>query len=193
MIPTIVGDVAAVQLGPGGWFVAPLGTANPTSASGALNAAYVEVGWTEDGGEFAYELTTEDVYVAELFDPIKVATTSRKASFSIQLAETNRRNLALALNAGAGAGNTAQGLSAPAVGSEVRTQWVWEGDNGQRWDFRQCFQSAAITIKRAKAPAKSLIPVTYKLELPTTAVAAPPVGSNGRELFWVFPTATGQI
>lgn len=190
---TPVGNAGAVQLGPGAFYVAPLGTDEMLSASATPDTEWREVGFTEDGSEFNYEVTAEEVYVAERFDPVKIATTKRAASISLQLAESDRRNLALALNAGAAAANSAQGLAAPNPGAEVRVMGMYVSENGAVWLFRRMFQGASVAIKRTKAPAKALIPVTFRLEIPESAASTVPVGSTGLEPFWVFPTAAGLI
>jgi hypothetical protein len=192
-MPTLVGSASEVQLGPGSFWVAPIGTQEPVSASASLDAAFREVGWTEEGSEFTYELKAEDVFVAEVLDPIKVMSVSRAMSVSLQLAQSSRRNLALALNAGAAAANTAQGFAPPTVGAEVRVMGVWYGDSGAMWVFRRLFQGAAITMKHAKAPAKTLLPVTFRLEIPVAASASVPPGSTGLEPFWVHPTSAGLV
>lgn len=182
MAPT--GDVTEVQLGPGTLYVAQIGTAEPVSASAALASAFREVGWTDKGSEFQYELKAEDIFVAEEFDPVKVATVSRQSSISFEMKQASRQNLALALNAGASEPNTAATFEPPAPGTEVRVLIVWDGDNGARWVFRRCFQAAPISIKRDKAPAVAMLPVTFRLEKSTTP---------GQQPFRVFPTAAGLI
>lgn len=172
-----------VQLGPGLLYVAPVGTAEPTSASAALATAWREIGFTEEGSQFTYELSSEDVFVAEEFDPIRVATTSRTATLAFQMAEVTRRNLALALNVGANEADDGTWFEPPDVGSEVRVMIVHEPEEpASRWIFRQCFQTGSIEMSRKKAPDKALIPVEFKLEKPT-----------GLRSFRVYPDADGRI
>lgn len=177
-----MGDSAAVILGPGLLFAAPIGTTEPTSASATLNVAFRAVGYTEDGSAFDYELTNEAIEVAEEFDPVKYATTARRSSVTFQMAEVTKANLALALNDGAAETNNAVAYEPPDPGDEVRVILVWDGDDGQRWIYRQCFQGDSISIQRRKAPQKGLIPVTFRLEKPT-----------GQAPFKVFPSATGLV
>lgn len=175
-------DSDAVILGPGILRVAPIGTTEPTSASATPNAAFRDIGYTEDGSAFDYELTNEPIEVAEEFDPVKYATTARRSSVTFQMAEMTKANLALALNDGAAETNNAVAYEPPDPGDEVRVMLLWDGDEGQRWLFRQCFQGDSISIQRRKAPQKGLIPVTFRLEKPTGA--AP---------FKVFPNADGLV
>lgn len=176
------GVVSEVQLGPGTLYCAPVGTTEPASASATLASAFREIGYTESGSEFQYEIKTADIDVAEEFDPVRIATTGRAASISFEMAQVSRQNLALALNIGANAANDASSLEPVSPGSEVRVMLVWQGDNGSRWIFRQCFQSSPIAIKRDKAPQKALIPVTFRLEKP-----------SGSQPFKVFPAAAGLV
>jgi len=189
----VTGTPGEVLLGPGKLYAGPIGTAEPVSGSATLDVAFREVGYTEDGSETQYSITTSDVNVAELFDPLFVSTTARKATVSFQMAQSSRQNLALALNAASSSVSTAQGLAPPAVGSEVRVILVWEGSNGARWVYRRCVQGAPIAIKHQKAPNKALIPVTFQLEIPQTAAGSLPPGSTGFEPFWVFPTSAGLV
>jgi hypothetical protein len=178
-----VGNVDEVLLGPGALYVATVATSDPASASAALSTAdWREIGWTESGTTFEYELSADPIEVAEEFDPVKYATTARRAAVTFQMAQTSRQNLALALNAGASDGNTAAWFEPPEPGTEVRVKIVLDTEEGARWVFRRCFQSSPLSMQRAKSPQKSLIPVTFRLEKPT-----------GESPLRVFPTATGQV
>lgn len=140
-------------------------------------------GNTEEGSTFTYELSSEDVFVAEEFDPIRVATTSRTATLAFEMAEVTRRNLALALNVGANEADDGTWFEPPDVGSEVRVMIVHEPEEpASRWIFRQAFQTGSIEIPRRKAPDKALIPVEFKLEKPSAS-----------KLFRVYPDADGRI
>ena len=160
------GNPDEVVLGAGTLYVAAIGTTEPASASAVLPSAWREIGWTEDGVTFNYEITTADIEVEEELDPVKVVTTGRKSEVAFQMAQLTRANLALALNKGA-AGQTGTGsLAPPAPGSEVRVMIVLDTIDGARYIFRRCVQSGRISIARKKAPNKALIPVTFKLEKP---------------------------
>jgi hypothetical protein len=186
------GQSGDVKLGPGRLWVAPVGTTEPVSASTAIPSAFRSVGYTEEGNVFATEITTEAVEVAEELDPLRYVNTRRAASVQFSMAEMTRENLALALNAGANAANTAQYFEPPDLGTEVRCMIVWDSNedatdlvtNGGnvRWIYRQCYQVDAIETARTKAPQKSLIPVRFQLEKPT-----------GLAPYKVFPNASGQV
>lgn len=184
------GTATNVSLGPGWLYVAAIGTTEPTSASAALPSAWRDVGYTEEGSTFSYEYENEGIEVAEELDAIRYVTTGRAGTLAFNMAEATRRNLALALNAGAAAANDATAIEPTAAGSEVRVMAVWDsGDatavaagTSSRWLFRQCFQAGNIEIDRHKAPDKSLIPVEFRLEKPT-----------GLQPFKVFPNSSFLI
>jgi hypothetical protein len=186
------GDATDVKVGPGRIWVAPIGTTEPASASAALPSAWRAVGYTEEGNTFNQEITTEPIEVAEELDPIRYVNTRRAASIQFQMAEMSRENLALALNMGANAADTAASIEPPDLGTEVRVMIVWDSNedatdlvtNGGnvRHLYRQAYQVDPIETARQKAPQKSLLPVRFQLEKPT-----------GLAPWKVFPNAVGQV
>lgn len=182
------GTPSFVNIGPGRLYVAPIGTTEPTSASGSLDAAFRVVGYTEDGNLFSSEITTEPVEVAEEIDPIRFVNTRRISSVQFSMAETTRANLFLAMNEGAAATNSAVAYEpASDLSTLVRVMIVWQSEDTPaattvRWLFRQCFQTGAVELPHRKAPDKALIPVQFNLEKPDSAA-----------VFKVFPNSTGDI
>ncbi|HVM07194.1 MAG TPA: hypothetical protein VM345_01925 [Acidimicrobiales bacterium] len=171
----------AVEIGPGLLYVAPYGTPEPDDADDTLDAAFRAVGYTEDGSTFEYEITNEAIEVAEEFDPVKYATTGRRASITFQMAEITRQNLALAMNAGADAAETGD-LEPPEPGEEERITIVWDSadaDEPERWVLRKCLQAGTVSIRRQKSPNKTLIPVTFRLEKPTGQAPFVILGATG--------------
>jgi hypothetical protein len=171
----------AVEIGPGLLYVAPIGTPEPADAEEALDEDFRAVGYTEDGSTFEYEITNEPIDVAEEFDPIKYATTGRRASITFQMAEITRQNLALAMNAGANAAETGD-LEPPEPGEEVRVMIVWDSNDAaepERWVLRKCLQASTISVRRQKSPNKTLIPVTFRLEKPTGEAPFIILGATG--------------
>lgn len=175
-------DSAAISLGPGTLYVTDIATADPTSASATLPSAWRQVGYTEEGSTFEYQLTTESVFVAEALDPVRTDSTKREGKLSFSMAEMTRQNLALALNEGAAVANSTALLEPGALGAELRVKIILDTQSGARWLFRKCFNGGQISIAHKKAPDKALIPVEFTLELPTGAAA-----------FGVFPAAGGYI
>lgn len=182
------GSSANVQLGPGRLYVAPLGTTEPASASAALPSAWRAVGYTEDGSAFSTSLTNQAVEVAEEVDPILYVLASRTNTLAVTMVETTRRNLALALGAGAAAANDASTFEPPNPGTEVAVMIVWDSEDdpttgtNTRWLFRQAKAGGTIELPRRKAPAKATIAVTFDLEKPASATP-----------YKVFPDANGLI
>lgn len=171
-----------VLLGAGTLYVAPIGTSEPTSASATLPSEWREVGYTEDGSVVDIAYTNEGIPVGEEFYPVKYVTTAVEMSLGFNMRQASRRNLALALNAGADAANDGTSFEPPAPGSEVRVMAVLDTEDGARWIFRQCFQGGSVTISRQKAPNVADLPVQFRLEKPASS-----------QPFKVFPTAAGLV
>jgi hypothetical protein len=180
------GTPANVDLGPGRLYVAPLGTAEPISCSAALPSAWIPVGYTEDGSEFTVSITSDPIEVAEEYEPILYEQTRVVSKVAFQMAESTRRNLSLALGLGVQANNSAA-LIPPAPGQIVPVMMVWDSDEvpsatNRRLLMRRATPTGDITIARKKAPAKTLIPVTFDLARPdgnTTAWTSFPNASSG--------------
>lgn len=167
------GTPGALALGPGKLNISPLGSTEPTdlvTAWSAVDADWVGLGYTEDGSEFRYALTTEAVEVAEELDNVSTQTTGRASALAFSLAELTATNLKRALNGGtitAGAGIVT--FEPPDLGAEVRCMLGWESEDAtERWVFRQCFQVGDLAIPRRKGAAKAVIPCEFNLEKPAT-------------------------
>ncbi|HEY1119885.1 MAG TPA: hypothetical protein VGE43_19375 [Acidimicrobiales bacterium] len=182
MAPTATIDTAEVLIGPGLLYVADVDTAEPVSASATLDTDWREVGYTDEGSAIDLAYTNVGIPVEEEFYPIRYVTTAVEMSIGFSMKQASRRNLALALNAGADAANDATSFEPPAPGTEVRVKLLLVTDEGALWVFRQCFQGGNLQITRRKAPNVALLPVQFRLEKPT-----------GAEPFIVYPTADGLI
>lgn len=173
--PTILTD-------PGYLFIAPLATAVPTNTvadsvfTDAWAAAWIPLGATEEGSEFAYSVDVEPIEVAEFFDPISYRTTSRTGSIAFNLASYTLSNYRRALNGGVAALTATSGTGAtslftlepPTPGTEVRCMLGWESlDNTVRLICHQTIQGGEITSAFKKAPDLATIPCTFNLEVPT--------------------------
>lgn len=188
------GNSDNIPLGVGRLYVAPLGTAEPTSASAAMPSAWRAVGYTEDGSAFSTSATNEPIEVAEEVDPVLYALARRDNTLAFTMVEITRQNLALALgdaanaSAGAFAANDGTALEPPTAGSETAVMIVWDSEddatNGEnrRWLFRQCKPGGTIELPRRKAPSKATIAVTFNLEVPA-----------GLKPWKAFPNADGVV
>jgi len=166
---------AALRFGkPGKLFVAPLGTTEPTTTTAAWGAGWVPLGYTDEGSSFNYEISTDNVEVAEELDVVARVTTGRDASVEFALAEITYRNLTMAFNGGIIVGDgTAWTFEPPDLGSEARVMLGWDamptvGSNDLRIVFRQCLQGGSIGLENRKGATKSTISMNFMLEKPAT-------------------------
>lgn len=186
MAPTTYKSTADVDIDVGILYVAPIGTTEPTSATSTLDAAWREVGYTEDGSKINSAITTADVEVAELVDPVATKTTKRTTKVTFSMAQMTRSNLLLALNQGAAGTDTTTEVAPVDLASEVRVMLLWQseqtGADQRRWLFRQCYNTGSLDIANAKSPQKRLMGVEFTCEKPDSAA-----------VFTVFPSNSGEI
>jgi len=170
-----------VLVDPGFLWITLLATAAPTNTvtaskfSDAIPVAWIPLGATTEGSTFTYSTSVEPIRVAELFDPVKYATTERTGSIAFNLANFTLSNYRRALNGGIAA-LTATGTSGseltlmepPDPGSEVRAQILWEStDATVRLLIRQALQGGEISTAFQRAPDIAAIPCTFNIEVPT--------------------------
>lgn len=169
---------SAVRFGlPGKLWVAPLGSAEPTTASSTWAAGWVALGLTEAGSTINYTLETASVSVAEDLDVIGYATTGRTSNVTCALAELTYRNLGIMFNngvpSGAGVGDaSAWTFEPPDLGSEKRIMLGWDSNptqasNDLRFIFRQVLQSGQMGIQNQKGANIAGLSATFSLEKPT--------------------------
>lgn len=162
------GNPKAISLGPGYLYIAALGSTEPSDLITAWDTAWTLLGYTEEGSEFSYEPSTDDVDVAEELDIIDVATTGRSISVSFTLAELTAENLKRAMNGGTLttggiAPDTFQAFEPPVLGSETYTMLGFEAeDHEERWLFRNCRQTGNVQIQRRKGADKATIPTEWR-------------------------------
>jgi hypothetical protein len=174
-IPTILTD-------PGFLFWAPLGSTAPANTvvgsvfTDAWPVAWINLGATEDGSTFSYETSIEAVRVAELFDPVRYATTERSGKIAFNLASYTATNFKRAMNGGTltvtGATTTTMTkYTPPTPGAEVRAMIGWESlDATVRIIAYQCINGNAIESSFKKAPDLATIPTEFNFEAPTSGV-----------------------
>jgi hypothetical protein len=185
------GTPGNVKLGPGRLWYAPLGTAEPTDASTVLPIAWLPIGYTENGTEIVTTVTAEDIEVAEEFDPIDNIQTKRVTVLNVEMAESTKRNLLLAIAGGSGAAATNDGIAFefPDADQITGVMMVWEStlstpdSTNRRWLLRTAKPNGTITTVRRKAPAKSSITASF------TCVKS----AAGLRAVKVFPNALGQV
>lgn len=181
MAPAAVA-VPNVLTDPGYLFIAPLGTAAPTNTvagsvfTDAWAAAWIPLGATTEGSTFSYSTTVEPIRAAELFDPVRWATTEREGNIAFNLMSWTLSNYRRAMNGGvaavtatSGTGATAlYNVSPPTPGTEVRAMIGWESlDNTVRLVAYQTIQGGEIQTAFQKAPDVAVIPCTFNMEVPS--------------------------
>ena len=81
--------------------VAPVGTTLPTDSDSALNAAFLELGYTTDDGiQFSDTKTVEDIKAHQSFYPVRRIVTERGSSVSFELEQWNGDTVRLAFGGG---------------------------------------------------------------------------------------------
>lgn len=165
-------NAAAVRFGkPGKLYIAPIGTAEPTTVTGAWTG-WVPLGYTAEGSAFNYTINTDNVEVAEELDILARTTTGRDASVEFALAEITKRNLNIAFNGGVVLGDgAAWSFEPPDLGSEERVMLGWDAaplvaDNDLRFIFRRCLQGGSLGLENRKGATKSTIAANFQLEKP---------------------------
>ncbi len=181
------GDATKIELDVGWLWVAPLGTTLPTgnaTAQAGPIAGFRQVGYTESGSDLqVYQPTIQAVPVAEELYPIRYATTMVEAHLAFSMAESRRANLMLALNAGANSADSTAVASPVTPGSELSVVVMWEAAGAdERWVFPSCIQTGPISIMKAKAPAKSLLAVSFAVQK-----------ASGLAPFYCWPSTTNFL
>ena len=155
-----------ISLGAGTLYVAPLSSTAPTDLASAWDAAWKEVGFTNEGSEISIEVSSDPVEVAEEIDPVFHVMSSRAVTVSFAMAENTARNLTLALNGGTvtSAGGVTT-YTPPAPGSATRVMVGFQSEDGEeRWIFPQCFQAGTVAVARRKGADYATIPVEMRAE-----------------------------
>jgi hypothetical protein len=174
-----------VKIGAGTLYAAPIGSVEPVSVTGAWDAAWLPLGYTDQGSSFAFGPTVAAVEVEEEFWPIEQAIVSYTGKLTFVLAETTRQNLALALNCGIGSStiSASQGANGdgslwqepPAPGADVRVMLGWDSINHAgtaaldpytRIIVRRVLQVGQVTRLARKGNNKSMLACEFALEKP---------------------------
>jgi hypothetical protein len=165
---------AAAQVGPGLIYWAPLGTAEPTTPTGSLDAAWAKVGFTETGSQLVINKTYTDLNVAEQLDPIRIVASARTIMFEFNMVEMTATNLLRVLNGGTiGASGIYTTFVPQVTGVETRAMLLWISDDQQEMIIlRQVVQVGTITRQSRKA-ALATYTAQFRAEIPATG--QPPV------------------
>jgi hypothetical protein len=153
-------------------YVAPVGTAAPTDATTALNAAFIELGYvSEDGITINAGKTTADIMALQSFDPLRTLVTARELTSAFVLRQWNYETLKLALGGGTVTGTSPNYKYLPASAEVIDERaFVFEALDGtviQRWFFRRVMLSESVSIQFTRTTAADL-PITLKALAPTS-------------------------
>lgn len=168
-----MGDPTAVRIGPGILKIAPLGSTEPVDLATAWDAAFIDLGYTEEGSSFVFENTFEDVMVAEELEPVEILQTTRQITVNFAAAELTATNIQRAFNGGeVVTGTGIVTFEPPDAGDYTPVMIGWESDDGlERWVFRRCIQVGNVEIARRKAPAKAQVPMSFRCTKPAGAAS----------------------
>lgn len=149
------------------------GTVAGSVFTDAWPAAWVPVGVTRDGSQFSYEITTEDIEVAEYKDPVETDEVSRAIGIAFDLAQITNRSYLMAWNGGTSVTVSGSGatlltrIGPPALGQSVKTMIGWESEDGtERFVWYEALQSGNISSANQKSPNYKSLPLTFKVTQP---------------------------
>lgn len=170
---------------PGSLYCAPLGSAEPTSVTGAWPTGWISLGYTEAGSVFDYSPTTSPITPEEQYTPLRNVTTAVTYDMTFSLWETTARNWNLALNNGIVLSPTAQTdgtfiINPAVIGTEVRVMIGWDsltngttsGTVGGRLIMRQAYQTGKVSVNRRKGTNVAALALTFSAEQPNPAIPA---------------------
>lgn len=156
------------RFGPGTLYAAPYGTAVPTSVSSALDPAFVAMGNTFDGNTFTYQIQTADLMIEESYFATETAPTGVQETLTFNLSDYTANHLSMAYNQGFTASPVGPAtIVSPTLQSETRLTIVWQSnDANERWYYRKCHNTGAVTVQRRKAPNQTVIAFSMRIEDP---------------------------
>lgn len=170
MPPVGANVTQALRIGPGEWRWAPLGTATPPDLATPFDAAWLGLGYTEEGGETEYAPTFEDRNVAEEQLPLATLQTLTAMNTRFAASQINTNNLRLMFNGGNVSVAAADGsviYTPPAAGVFTPVMLAWEADDSEeRMIWRKVTQVGSVTVPRRKAPQAANIPMDFKAGVP---------------------------
>src|SRR5882762_679821 len=141
-------------IGPGQLWVADFGTGAAEAAiinsSGALPTGatgFRMIGYTDDGTEFSYALSVDNIVVAEEIEAVGVVPTAVDMQVVFTLAEATGQNLQFALNNGNATVGAGAQIVTPVAGQEKLVTIVQESPSGARWVFRKCIQGGTTGVQ----------------------------------------------
>jgi len=172
--------VDAILVGPGELYTAPQGEAFPTNPNTAVAGNWEDIGYSEDGWTVEADKTVEDVFVAELIDPVASFKTQQTIRVTGSMAQVGLEQLQISF----GGGTISTGV--PAVGYDTytppatdeydefsallrtRAPGALAGVGFLRdWQFPRVIMAGAVAAQFTKAPQKALVTMELRALVPT--------------------------
>lgn len=176
------GTPGNVKLGTGRLYIAPIGTAEPASATAVLPSAWWPLGYTETGTELQFDRSTEGVIVAEEFDAIDEINVSRTIMLNVEIAERTKKRLLLVHGGGAAGVDDATAFELPDPETNTGFMAVWDSDKAdtptafnRRRLFRLCKPTGSVTEAQARPPQKQTVKASFKVLQPAGGPAVTPI------------------
>jgi hypothetical protein len=188
----VTGHANKIIVGPARILIAPLGTTEPVISADPVvwDAAWKEVGYTDDGLQFAYNPTFKDTTVDEEMAPIDSFLNGETATLACKMAEPTLDNLAYAISASTKttvvAATGVPGTTKVAFGSGDRV-FMMVGFEGlapagalvsKPWRIfvgHKAIAKGNVTLAMKRAD-KTIIPVTFNLFADSTKSAGQKLG-----------------
>ena len=210
-MPSTNGTISEVIVGTGVLYVAAI--SNDGNASGDYvafptddganawadpAAAWVDVGYSEDGWTLEMDKTFEDIMVAEEIDPIATFKTAQEVRLTGELAQASQSNLLLALGGGTittGDGNNGyqsgyNAITPPTTDNydEKSLLLIVDGPNGadRHVEIPRAVNVGAFSMAHQKAPQKVVIATEFKL-------LAPKANAQYQELFRIIDNTNTAV
>lgn len=169
-----------VLVGTGTLYTAAVGTAFPADPSTAPAGAWLDIGYSEEGWTFAIDRTFEDVEVAEEVDPVKILKTAQDIFVRGAAAQGAIETLKLAMAGGTittAAGPPATKTYVPPAATAfdekallLRVNAPTAAGVAKTRDIQipRGICVGAIEMAHAKAPAKVVVGIEFRVIKPTT-------------------------
>lgn len=169
-----------VLTGPGYLYTAASGEAFPSNApadhSTDPGGNWEDVGYTDDGAAFEFDLTFEDIEVAELAEPIESRWTAAEYRLVAALAQFRLENLQTALNGGTitpvAGPPVQQTYTPPTVGGDTAATLLFAFENEQGFGTNLEVPSyrnvGSASVPFTKAPQKSVLACSFKFQSPSS-------------------------
>lgn len=183
--PTLDLDPTQVHYdGPGIILLAELGSTLPTHAvassvfTNSWDAAWIPVGYTDDGIGFDFTTSTTDIESAEELEEIAKVETKRSVSVKFSMMQDNKFNLRVAMAGGtwtvvSGSGATQLSKYSPPIlggGKSFMLGWISTAANEVVIAY-QVRQVGSLSMSRKKVGTKYVLACDFSVEKPSPSVS----------------------